>query len=111
MRLTATSRGPNFLASFTGDRREGPDADFDTSGNERLVTGLVSACITTMARHGNTIRPITDDGRTGNIETMDGRTFTMGLSSAEPGGLPRCAPRGWDHPSDSSRPNTINLAC
>ena len=58
----------------------------DASGKERLVTGLFSALSYDDGETWKHIRSITDDGADREIETMDGRPFTMGLSSAEPGG-------------------------
>ena len=58
----------------------------DASGNERLVTGLFSALSYDDGETWEHIRPITDDGADRALETIDGRPFTMGLNSAEPGG-------------------------
>ncbi len=85
--LLRLQEGPIFLASFTGDRREPtPMPIVDASGNERLVTGLFSALSYDDGETWEHIRPITDDGADREIETLDGRPFTMGLNSAEPGG-------------------------
>ena len=76
-----------FLASFTGDRREPtPIPIVDASGNERLVTGLFGALSYNDGETWEYTRLITDNGEDRDIETMDGRLFTMGLNSAEPGG-------------------------
>ena len=85
--LLRLQEGPIFFASFTGDRREPtPMPIVDASGNERLVTGLFSALSYDNGETWEHIRPITDDGADREIETLDGRPFTMGLNSAEPGG-------------------------
>ena len=85
--LLRLQEGPIFLASFTGDRREPtPMPIVDASGNARLVTGLFSALSYDDGETWEHIRPVTDDGADRDMETMDGRTFTMGLNSAEPGG-------------------------
>ena len=85
--LLRLQEGPLFLASFTGDRREPtPIPLVDASGNERLVTGLFGALSNDDGETWEYTRLITDDGEDRDIETMDGRLFTMGLNSAEPGG-------------------------
>ena len=85
--LLRLQEGPIFFASFTGDRREPtPMPIVDASGNERLVTGLFSALSYDDGETWEHIRPITDDGADREIATLDGRPFTMGLNSAEPGG-------------------------
>ena len=85
--LLRLQEGPIFLASFTGDRREPtPMPIIDASGKERFVTGLFSALSYDDGETWEHIRPITDDGADRELETMDGRRFTMGLNSGEPGG-------------------------
>ena len=85
--LLRLQEGPIFLASFTGDRREPtPMPIVDASGNERFVTGLFGALSYDDGETWEYTRLITDDGEDREIETMDGRPFTMGLNSAEPGG-------------------------
>lgn len=85
--LLRLQEGPIFFASFTGDRREPtPMPIVDASGNERFVTGLFSALSYDDGETWEHIRPITDDGADREIETLDGRPFTMGLNSAEPCG-------------------------
>ena len=85
--LLRLQEGPIFLASFTGDRREATSMPIvDASGNERLVTGLFGALSYNDGETWAYTRLITDDGEDREIETMDGRPFTMGLNSAEPGG-------------------------
>ena len=79
--------GPIFLASFTGSRKTIETMPIvDESGNERLVTGLFGALSYDDGETWSHIRLISDDGPDREIETMDGRPFTMGLNSAEPGG-------------------------
>jgi len=85
--LLRLKEGPIFFASFTGSRRE-PEAMpiTDASGKERLVTGLFGALSFDEGETWSCIRLISDDGPGREVETMDGRLFTMGFSSAEPGG-------------------------
>ncbi len=79
--------GPIFLASFTGSRKTPETMPIvDASGKERLVTGLFGALSYDDGETWSHIRLISDDGPDREIETMDGRPFTMGLNSAEPGG-------------------------
>ena len=79
--------GPIFLASFTGSRKTPETMPIvDASGKERLVTGLLGALSYDDGETWSHIRLISDDGPDREIETMDGRPFTMGLNSAEPGG-------------------------
>ena len=85
--LLRLQEGPIFLASFTGDRREAtPMPIVDASGEERLVTGLFGALSYDDGETWEHTRLITDDGADRELETMDGRPFTMGLTSAELGG-------------------------
>ena len=79
--------GPILLISFTGSRKTPESMPIvDESGNERLVTGMFSALSYDDGDSWTHIRLITDDGPDREIETMDGRQFTMGLNTAEPGG-------------------------
>lgn len=79
--------GPIFLASFTGSRKTPETMHIvDETGNKRLVTGLFGALSYNDGETWKHIRLISDDGPDREIETMDGRPFTMGLHSAEPGG-------------------------
>ncbi|MCY4566727.1 MAG: hypothetical protein OXD49_00335, partial [Candidatus Poribacteria bacterium] len=72
---------------FTGDRREPSSIPIiDASGNERRVTGLFGALSYDDGETWECMRLITDDGADRELETMDGRPFTMGLNSAELGG-------------------------
>ena len=85
--LLRLQEGPIFLASFTGERKAPtPIPIIDASGDERLVTGLFGALSYNDGETWEYTRLITDDGADRDIETMDGRFFTMGLSSAESGG-------------------------
>ncbi len=85
--LLRLQEGPIFFASFTGDRKDPtPMPILDASANERHVTGLFSALSYDDGETWKHIRPITDDSRDREIETLDGHPFTMGLNSAEPGG-------------------------
>ena len=85
--LLRLQEGPIFLASFTGERKAPtPIPIVDASGDERLVTGLFGALSYNDGETWEYTRLITDDGADRDIETMDGRFFTMGLNSAEPGG-------------------------
>ena len=85
--LLRLQEGPIFLASFTGDRRESTSMPIvDASGNERLVTGLFGALSYNDGETWESTRLITDDGEDREIETMDGRPFTIGRNNAEPGG-------------------------
>ena len=111
--LLRLQEGPIFLASFTGERKAPtPIPIIDASGNERLVTGLFSALSYDDGETWEHIRPITDDGADRDIETMDGRSFTMGLNSAEPGGyLAVCQGRnGVIHLISSRQHYRFNLA-
>ena len=111
--LLRLQEGPIFLASFTGDRRTPtPMPIIDASGNERLVTGLFCALSFDDGETWRHIRLITDDMEDREIETMDGRPFTMGLNSAEPGGyLAVCqAQNGIIHLISSRQHYQFNLA-
>ena len=78
--LLRLQEGPIFLASFTGDRRElTPMPIVDASGAERLVTGLFGALSYDDGETWEHIRLISDDGEDREIETMDGRLFTIGV--------------------------------
>ena len=79
--------GPILFASFTGSRKTQETMPIvDASGKERCVTGLFTALSYNDGDTWENIRLVTDDGPDRAIETMDGRPFTMGLNSAEPGG-------------------------
>ena len=79
--------GPILLASFTGSRKTPETMPIvDASGKERSVTGLFTALSYNDGETWQNVRLVTDDGPDREIETMDGRLFTLGLNSAEPGG-------------------------
>ena len=85
----------------------------DASGNERRVTGLFGVLSYNDGETWESTRLITDDGEDREIETMDGRPFTMGLNSAEPGGyLAVCQgkPNGIIHLISSRLHYRFNLA-
>ena len=85
--LLRLKEGPIFFASFLGSRRELEYMSIiDASGKERLVTGLFGALSFDEGETWHCIRLISDDGAGREVETMDGRLFTMDFSSAEPGG-------------------------
>jgi len=85
--LMRLKEGPLFFASFTGSRKEPEYMPIvDASGKERMVTGLFAALSFDEGETWPCIRLISDDGSGREVETMDGRSFTMGFSSAEPGG-------------------------
>ena len=85
--LMRLKEGPIFFASFTGGRREAEYMPIiDSSGKERLVTGLFGALSFDEGETWPCIRLISDDGSGREVETMDGRLFIMDKSSAEPGG-------------------------
>ena len=58
----------------------------DESGQQRPVTGLYTALSYDEGETWSNIRLVSDDGPGIELETMDGRSFTMGFHSAEPGG-------------------------
>ena len=98
--LLRLQEGPIFLATFTGERKTPPSmpivdaSDFSIASfglqaapkNQRLVTGLFGALSYDDGETWEHVRLITDDGEDRELETMDGRPFTMGLNSAELGG-------------------------
>ena len=85
--LLRLKEGPIFLASFTGDRKDpAPMLITDASGQEREVRGMFAALSLDEGQTWPHIRLISDDGSGREIETMDGRLFTMSFDSAEPGG-------------------------
>ncbi len=85
--LLRLKEGPIFFASFTGDRRNPtPMPIVDASGEERHVTGLFAALSFDDGETWRHHRLISDDKPEREIETMDGRFFTMGINRAEPGG-------------------------
>jgi hypothetical protein len=111
--LLRLKEGPIFFASFFGSRRE-PEymSIVDASGKKRLVTGLFSALSFDEGETWPCIRLVSDDGPGRQVETMDGRMFTMGFSSAEPGGyMSVCqAADGIIHLISSRQHYAFNLA-
>jgi hypothetical protein len=111
--LLRLKEGPIFFASFTGNRTESEAMSItDASGKERLITGLFGALSFDEGETWPCIRLISDDGPGREMETMDGRPFTMGFSSAEPGGyLSVCqAADGIIHLISSRQHYAFNLA-
>jgi len=85
--LMRLKEGPIFFASFTGSRGEPEYMPItDASGKKRLVTGLFGALSFDEGETWPCVRLISDDGPGREVETMDGRLFTMSFNSAEPGG-------------------------
>ena len=85
--LLRLKEGPIFFASFTGPREEKQSIPItDESAKVRLVTGLFGALSFDEGESWTCIRPISDDGAGREVETMDGRPFTMGFSCSEPRG-------------------------
>ncbi len=111
--LLRLKEGPIFLASFTGERQD-PAAMpiMDASGQERPVTGLFGALSYDDGDTWTHVRLISDDSAGHEIETMDGRPFTMDISSAEPGGyLAGCQGKnGIVHLISSRQHYRFNLA-
>jgi len=58
----------------------------DVSGRQREVKGMFSALSYDDGKTWPHIRLISHDGADQEVSTMDGRLFTLGFSSAEPGG-------------------------
>jgi hypothetical protein len=111
--LLRLKEGPIFFASFAGERRDPkPMPILDASGKERLVAGLFGAVSFDEGETWPCLRLISDDGPGREVETMDGRPFTMGFSSAEPGGyLAVCqAADGVIHLISSRQHYAFNLA-
>ena len=111
--LLRLREGPIFFASFTGNRRDPESMPLtDESGRQRPVTGLFAALSTDDGETWPCMRLIGDDGPGTEVETMDGRPFTMGFSSAEPGGyMSVCqAPDGIVHLISSRVHYAFNLA-
>jgi hypothetical protein len=80
--LLRLKEGPLFLASFAN----GPIMITDASGNQRPVTGLFAAISDDDGKTWPRIRPVTDDGPERQMQTTNGKPFTMTISSAEPRG-------------------------
>ena len=85
--LMRLREGSLFLASFTGDRQDQTPMEItDASGCKRPVTGLFGAVSFDEGETWPHIRLISDDGPGREIETTNAHLFTMGFTSAEPGG-------------------------
>ena len=111
--LLRLREGPLFLASFTGDRKDQPPMEVtDTTGQKRSVTGLFAAVSLDEGQTWSNIRLISHDGPDRQLETTNGTPFTMGISTAEPGGyLAGCqCPDGLIHLISSKQHYTFNLA-
>jgi hypothetical protein len=102
--LIKLRQGPLFLASFANGKP--PVKVTDISGKKRQVRGLFGALSYDGGITWPHIRLITDDGPDRESKTTDGRSFTMGLSSAETKGyLSVCQARNsvihlissWNH--------------
>src|SRR5262249_25582349 len=84
--LLRLREGPIFFASFTGERGKSlPMTIVDAKGNRREARGLFAA-VSTDGETWEDIRLVSDDGPGRQLETTDGRPFTMSRASAEPGG-------------------------
>ena len=79
--LIKLKQGPLFLASFANGKP--PVMVTDVSGSKREVRGLFGALSYDGGQSWPHIRLITDDGADQEWQTTDGRSFTMGLSTAE----------------------------
>lgn len=105
--------GPILFLSFLGSRREAETHEItDASGAVRPVTGLFAALSFDEGETWSCRRLISDDGPGRELETMDGRPFTVGFSSAEPGGyISVCqSADGLIHLISSRLHYTFNLA-
>ena len=111
--LLRLREGPLFLASFTGDRKDQPPMEVtDTTGQKRSVTGLFAVVSLDEGQTWSNIRLISHDGPDRQLETANETLFTMGISTAEPGGyLAGCqCPDGLIHLISSKQHYTFNLA-
>ncbi len=102
--LLKLRQGPLFFGSFANGKP--PVMVIDTSGKKQEVRGLFGAVSYDGGLTWPHIRLITDDGPDRECKTTDGRSFTMGLSTAEPKGyLSVCQARNgvihlissWNH--------------
>jgi hypothetical protein len=75
--------GPLLFVSFTGGSRI---QIVDSSGKQREVKGMFSALSFDEGKTWTNHRPISHDGPNTSVESMDGRKFDLGFSSAEPAG-------------------------
>ena len=111
--LLRLQEGPLFLASFTGGRKDQPEMEVtDVAGHKRSVTGLFTAVSLDEGQTWSNIRLVSHDGPDRQLETTNGNPFTMGISTAEPGGyLAGCqSPDGLIHLISSKQHYTFNLA-
>jgi hypothetical protein len=74
--------GPLCLVSFANKGIKIRDA----SGGKREVKGMFAAVSHDDGKSWSNIRLVSHDGQDEEVSTMDGRAFTLGFSSAEPGG-------------------------
>jgi len=110
--LLRLQEGPLLLVSFTGSRsRQEFMPITDASGKQRDVTGMYVAVSRDSGRTWPHVRLVSHDGTDQTVETMDGRPFTLGVQSAEPGGyLSMCqAPNGVIHLITSRQHYAFNL--
>jgi len=85
--LLRLREGPLLLVSFTGDFRKKQYMPIvDASGQKREVTGIFTALSYDEGQTWSNIRLVSHDGPDTVLETLDGRPFELGFSSAEPGG-------------------------
>ncbi len=82
--LVKLRQGPLFLATFANGKP--PVKVTDVSGKKHEVRGLFGALSYDGGQTWPHIRLITDDGPDRECKTTDARSFTMGLSTAEPKG-------------------------
>jgi hypothetical protein len=106
--LTRLQEGPIFFASFANE----PITITDASGAQRPVEGLFAALSYDDGETWPVKRLITDDGPGREVETNDGRSFTLSARTAEPYGyLSVCqAQGGLIHLISSRQHYTFNLA-
>lgn len=85
--LLRLKEGPLLFVSFTGSRKEKQYMSIiDASGTKRDVTGMFAALSYDEGKTWPKMRLVTHDGPDTKVETMDGRIFELGFSTAEPGG-------------------------
>ncbi len=106
--LTRLREGPILLASFANK----PVPITDASGKQRPITGLYAALSHDDGKSWSIGRPICADGPGRQVESMDGRPFTMSWQTAEPRGyLSVCQARnGVIHLISSRQHYAFNLA-
>ncbi|MSU59612.1 MAG: glycoside hydrolase [Pedosphaera sp.] len=85
--LLRLKEGQLLLVSFTGGRGQKEFMPIkDASGKSREITGVFAALSYDDGKTWPKMRLVSHDGRDQTVETMDGNPFTIGFSSAEPGG-------------------------